>query len=246
MYSYHTSRPTGVAVRTAYRRLFFLACVVSTMTHVRGQDTPHSTPTYQPASVQLDASRVYVFADKTGLGHQHGVEAKLLSSTLVLGAAADAGQLVFDMASFDADTPTARKYVGLSGTTDEGTRTAVNKNLRGSAVLDVAKYPTSTFDVASAAGTGQTSSRGRPIYRLDGNFTLHGKTRPLSILVEVEQVRGWLHVLGSFTIKQTSYGITPYSKAFGAIGVADELKIFGDLYVVPTEHVAMEDVPERQ
>ncbi|XZE55032.1 YceI family protein [Planctomycetaceae bacterium SH139] len=204
------------------------------------------TPSYQPADVQTQASRVYVFVDKTGLGHQHGVEAKLLSSRLVLGAAQNAGKLTFDMKSFEADTPVARKYVGLEGTTDEGTRSAVNSNMKGSAILNVAKYPTATFKIDSAIASGQTNSSGLPIYELKGNFTLHGTTRPLAISVEVEQTRGWLHIRGSFVIKQTSFGITPYSKAFGAIGVADPLKIYGDLYVAPTASVAMTDIPTRQ
>ncbi|WP_197168255.1 YceI family protein [Neorhodopirellula pilleata] len=205
-----------------------------------------TTPSYKPGDVQTQASRVYVFVDKTGLGHQHGVEAKLLSSRLELGADQNAGKLTFDMNSFDADTQAARKYVGLQGTTDEGTRSAVNNNMKGSAILNVAQYPTATFDVASAIATGQTGSDGLPIYELKGNFTLHGTTHPLEFSVEVEQTRGWLHVRGNFVIKQTSFGITPYSKAFGAIGVADSLKIYGDLFVAPTANVAMSDIPTRQ
>jgi hypothetical protein len=200
----------------------------------------------QPADVQTEASRVYIFVEKTGLGHQHGVEAKLSSGTLVLGAEENAGQLVFDMTSFDADTGAARKYVGLSGTTDASTRQAVNSNMRGSAVLNVAKYPTATFQIASAKPTGKTTSRGLPTYELKGAFTLHGTTQPLSVVADVEQTRGWLHLRGSFLIKQSSYGITPYSKAFGVIGVADPLKIYGDLYVAPTEHVAIRDIPTRK
>jgi polyisoprenoid-binding protein YceI len=210
------------------------------------QEATQASESYRPGDVQTVASRVYVFVDKRGLGHQHGVEAKLTSSTLVLGADQNAGRLVFDMTSFNADTPAARRYVGLSGTTDEGTRSAVNENMRGPAVLHVSKYPTATFEVASAKATGKSSRRGSPTYRLEGQFTLHGATQPLAILVEVEQARGWLHVRGNFTISQTSYGITPYSKAFGAIGVADQLKIYGDLFVAPTNHVAMNDIPSRQ
>ncbi|WP_161604720.1 YceI family protein [Roseiconus nitratireducens] len=201
---------------------------------------------YKPADVQLEASRVYVFVDKTGLGHQHGVEARLLQSTLVLGADKDAGRLVFDMTSFDADTAAARRYVGLASTTDEGTRRSVNQNMRGAAVLDVARYPTARYEVASALPTGQSGPSGLPTYQLKGEFTLHGKTRPLTITAEIEQTRGWLHVRGNFTIRQTAFGITPYSKAFGAIGVADALRIYGDLYVAPTHHVASADIPVRQ
>jgi hypothetical protein len=30
---------------------------------------------------------------------------------------------------------------------------------------------------------------------------------------------------------QTQFGITPYSKAFGAIGVADKLTIYGEIHI---------------
>ncbi|QDV45659.1 hypothetical protein Enr13x_55380 [Stieleria neptunia] len=208
-----------------------------------GDSTP---PVTRPGAVQTQASRVYVFVDKTGLGHQHGVEAKLSASSLVLGASQNAGKLVFDMKSFSADTAAARKYVGLGGSTDASTRGAVNTNMRGPAVLDVARYPTATFEVTSATATGQTSSRGLPTYQLKGNFTLHGVTRPLAFSADVEQRSGWLHVRGRFSINQTSFGIQPYSKAFGAIGVTDRLTIFGDLYVAPTDQVAMADIPSSK
>ena len=226
--------------------LIVFATTAITSFSVCGQEASQSKPSYKPADVEVGSSRVFVFVDKKGLGHQHGVEAKLLPSTFALGAEKDAGKLVFDMTTFDADTPAARKYVGLSGETDKATRDAVNENMRGEAILNVKKYPKAIFEITSAKATGRLSTRQLPTYVLEGDFTLHGITLPQKILVEVEQVRGWLHIRGSFTINQTAFGITPYSKAFGAIGVADSLKIFGDLYVVPTEHITMTDVPSSQ
>ena len=208
-----------------------------------GQEASATTSSLQPAEVQTKTSRVYVFVEKRGFGHEHGIEANLLASTLVLGASESAGQLVFDMKSFSADTPAARKHVGLTGTTDQGTRATVTKTMKSSAVLNVKQYPTATFDVASAKATGQTSSEGLPIYQLDGQFTLHTTKRPLSVKVEVSQASGLLHVRGNFKIKQTTFGIKPYSKAFGAIGVRDELKIYGDLFVAPTQNAAIADIP---
>ena len=108
------------------------------------------------------------------------------------------------------------------------------------------RFPTATFEIASATATGQISSRGLPTYELTGTFTLHGTKRPLVLVAEVEQARGWLHVRGKFVIKQTSFGVSPFSKAFGAIGVADTLRIHGDLWVAPNERISMADIPERK
>jgi hypothetical protein len=41
-----------------------------------------------------------------------------------------------------------------------------------------------------------------------------------------------VHLRGRFSLVQSQFGITPYSTALGAIGVADELKVWGDLWVV--------------
>ncbi len=226
---------------------FAFACVFALQAAFSpAQEATTTEASVTPGDVNLGVSRIYTFVDKTGLGHQHAIEGKLGSGSLMLGAETASGRLVFDMTSFDADTASARRYIGLQGTTDESTRSKVNNNMRGSYVLDVARYPTATFDVVSAIPTGQNSKRGLPSYELSGSFTLHGVKKPIRVIVDVEQARGWLHVRGNFAVKQTSFGITPYSKAFGAIGVADELQIHGDLWVAPTTQVSMAEIPERK
>jgi polyisoprenoid-binding protein YceI len=208
--------------------------------------SPASAEAPRPGELNAQASRVYIFVDKKGLGHQHAVEGKLKSGSLCLGAKESVGQLVFDMRSFDADTETARRYLGLEGTTDSSTRAKVNENMKGSHVLDVAHFPTATFDVVSAVPTGRATNEGLPYYELSGTFTLHGTPQSVKVLAAAEQSRGWLHLRGNFGIKQTSYGMTPYSAAFGAIGVADPLVIYGDLWIAPTESVAALGIPERK
>lgn len=226
---------------------FAILCLLAVQpSSVSAQDRSTAQEFTKPGDVNLGASRVYTFVDKTGLGHQHAIEGKLASGSLMLGATSDAGQLVFDMKTFDADTPVARRYLGLEGTTGDSTRSQVNDNMRGSQVLDVARYPTATFVVDSAVATGQNSKRGLPTHELIGSFTLHGVTKPIRVVAEVERVRGWLHVLGSIPISQTTYGITPYSKAFGAIGVADGLRIYGEFWIAPNERISMNNIPEKK
>lgn len=156
---------------------------------------------------------------------------KLTSGSVKLGANANAGSLVFDMTSFDADSDHARQYIGLGGTTDASTRNKVNANMLGADVLDVQQFPTATFKITSARPVANKSGRGLPQYQLDGQFTLHGQTQNIAILADVEEKKGWIHLRGNFSILQTDYGITPFSKAFGTIGVADKLDIWGDFYI---------------
>ena len=188
----------------------------------------------ESGDVDLQASRVYVFVGKTGLGHDHGVEGRLKSGRVTLGAAEAAGRLEFNMQSFDADTDAARRYVGLKGSTDAGTRKQVNDNMKGAAVLDVQRHPTAVFEIESAqpvAAASKGGPQGLPQYELAGKFTLHGRTAPLRIRVTAEEKDGRTHLRGSFTILQTAFGIRPYSKAFGAVGVADRLTIHGDIWL---------------
>ncbi len=195
----------------------------------------HSSASAQPekaeveTAIDLKASRVYVFVDKKGLGHQHGVEGTLESGSLSLGATSNAGRIVFDMTSFKADTPSARKYVGLKGETDAATQKTVNEHMLGKKVLDVETFPTATFEIDSSRATGTKSAKGHPLYELKGNFTLHGTTQPLDLVVEAIAADKSTRLRGEFKVLQTDYDMKPYSTALGAVGVADELKIWGDI-----------------
>jgi polyisoprenoid-binding protein YceI len=183
--------------------------------------------------IDLEKSRVYVFVDKTGLGHEHAVEGKIKSGEIQLGAAADAGTIEFDMTSFAADTEPARKYLGLKGSVSASTQQQVNRNMLGADVLNVRRHPTATFAIDSALP--KKTKQGGAVYELKGHFTLHGKTRPLTIQARPSKKNGTVQLRGEFTILQTEYGITPYTAALGTIGVADRLRICGDLRVADEE-----------
>ncbi|MEI7698796.1 MAG: YceI family protein [Planctomycetia bacterium] len=185
----------------------------------------------EAGDVNLKDSRVYIYVGKTGLGHNHGVEGRLKSGRVQLGQPENAGELVFDMTSFDADTDASRRYVGLEGSTDKSTRQQVNVNMKGADVLNVQKFPLATFRITSAKLLQEKGRQGLPEYQLDGRFTLHGVTQPLRFQATGEEKDGRIHLRGSFSILQTNYGIRPYSKAFGAVGVTDKLTIYGDLWL---------------
>ena len=192
---------------------------------------PAGRPAPRPGDVDLADSRVFTFVGATGFGHEHGVEGRLASGNVQLGANQKAGELVFDMKSFDADTPSARKYVGLQSDSDDSTRKEVNDNMRGPDVLDVAKFPTAKFVIDSAAPYRDTKNEGLQQYLLDGKFTLHGVTKHLRVLAQAEETKGMIHLRTQFTVLQSQFGITPFSKLLGAVGVADKLTIYGDAWL---------------
>lgn len=181
--------------------------------------------------VDTQRSRVYIRVGKTGFGHEHAVVGMLKAGQVSLGHEDNAGELIFELGSFVADPDYARQYIGLEGLSDPATQQKVTANMRGSEVLDVARFPTANFRIKSARLTQRKSSKGLAVHEFSGEFSLHGVTRAIQFPVEVEQFDGWAHVRGSFKIRQTDFGMTPFSKAFGTIGVANELQIFGDLYI---------------
>lgn len=189
------------------------------------------TTALKPGQVDVLMSRAFAKVAKTGFGHDHAIEGRLSGGVLQLGAQQKAGSLVFDMTSYRADTAAARKYIGLSGTTSASTQQQTNANMLGASVLNVNRYPTSTFDIDSALPIQGKSRDGHPRYKLTGKFTLHGTTRPLAMNAEAIQEQGRLHLRGGFNISQTNFGITPFKKAFGAVGVADQMTIYGEIYV---------------
>ena len=191
-------------------------------------------PLPTPGEVDTDGSRIYVFVGKTGLGHDHGIVGRLVSGRVILDAPQNAGQLVFDMQSFLADTPEARKALGLAGETDASTRKQTTANMLGPDVLDVARHPTATFDIESALRPQRPVKGAKPTVDLVGTFTLHGVARKVVIPAEVGAAGRVLRLIGSFRIKQTDFGIKPYKKLGGVVGVTDELVIHGDIRIAAT------------
>ncbi|TWT47244.1 YceI-like domain protein [Botrimarina hoheduenensis] len=200
--------------------------------------TAQTPISYSAGDLHLPSTRVFALVGKTGLGHEHGVLGRLKSGRLNLGATCDAGELVFDMSSFTADTDQARRLVGLSGSSSDSTRKQVTTTMLGRDVLNVGQYPTAVFKIDSATPERPTVEGQPQRYRLSGQFTLQRTARPLSFLAEVTSKNGWNLVRGSFPLKQSEYGIKPYSKAFGAVGVADEMTVWGELWVAPATGVA--------
>jgi polyisoprenoid-binding protein YceI len=183
--------------------------------------------------VDTDNSRVYIKVDTaTRFGHAHGVQGNLKAGKVTLGGD---GELVFDMTSFMADTAAARKRVGLEKKVTDSDARKVTEAMRGSGVLDVAQFPTATFRMTSIAPLDKQAAGEPGNYQLDGRFTLHGTEQKIQITARLEKTAtaGVLRMSGSFTIKQTDYGITPYSALGGLAKVADELEISADFVLKP-------------
>jgi polyisoprenoid-binding protein YceI len=184
--------------------------------------------------VDTTASRVYVrVSSATSLGHPHGVEGKLKSGKITPGAG---GELVFDMNSFKADTQQACKKVRLEGKhVSENEAQKVNQTMLSADVLDVEKYPTATCKIIIMKPADRQEGGDPGTYLVKGRLTLHGAEQPLHVKARLERAgkQAALKLSGVFAIKQTAFGMTPYSAAGGLARVADELKILAELLLGP-------------
>lgn len=184
--------------------------------------------------VDVEASRIYVkVGSATRLGHRHGVEGRLKSGAVALGAG---GELVFDMTSFTADTEEARKVVGLAGAKmSENEAKKVSQTMLSAEVLDVERFPTATYKVIIIKPAERQEAGEPGVYQVNGRLDLHGAEQPLSFKAKLERTNkeGVLRLSGSFAIRQTDFGIKPYSGAGGLAKVADELEVYGELFLSP-------------
>jgi polyisoprenoid-binding protein YceI len=94
-------------------------------------------------------------------------------------------------------------------------------------VLETAKYPEIEFASASVA----VNQLGEARYQanLNGNLTLHGMTRPVTIPTQVTLMGDMLRASGEFPLLQSNFGIAPVSVAGGTLKLKDEIKFAFDI-----------------
>jgi polyisoprenoid-binding protein YceI len=94
-------------------------------------------------------------------------------------------------------------------------------------VLETSRFP----EIMFATTRVDALDRGRAPYsvNLEGNLTLHGQTRALSIPANVSVNGGLLRAFGEFRIWQSDYQINLVSVAGGTLKIKDELKLKFDI-----------------
>jgi len=164
--------------------------------------------------------RVYRSGPMAKLGHNH-----VLTSAEEEGVAwrgptpADSGfELKIPVGSLVVDDPAARAAAGteFEGTVPESAREGTQKNLLRAEVLDAAQFPDVTVRAGGLGGTWQD-----PVALAD--VTLKGVTRRIEVPFDLADAGGTLTARGTFRLRQTEFGMGPFSVAGGAIQVADEV-----------------------
>lgn len=177
-------------------------------------DMVHSVTT-ESVAVTYDLtpeSRLDVLTRPGGLfgsfGQGHRVRARTFSGTIVFDPANPAGSSVeITVQTDDLDVMPMGK--------DRDDAPKVEASMREH-VLHPERYPTIAFRSRSV-----TPIEGG--VRVAGDLTLVGTTRPVTVDMRVQASARRILAEGRFSIKQSDWGIEPYSAALGAIKVADRV-----------------------
>jgi polyisoprenoid-binding protein YceI len=94
-------------------------------------------------------------------------------------------------------------------------------------VLESGRYPEIAYSCSSIASS--KTGEGQYWSALNGELTLHGATRNLTVPTRVFISGDTLKAAGSFSILQSDYGIKPVSVAGGSLKVKDEVKFVFDM-----------------
>ncbi len=159
------------------------------------------------------------------LGHDHAVTGRSLRGYAWLPddelARAD---VILNLAEMVVDEAEGRQAAGFTSEPSAADRDGTYRNMLAS--LDVDQFPSALLRVSSST----LEPLGEPhLQTVAVDLTLHGTTRQLAVPVFVVEYGDGFRVAGSFKIRQTDFGIKPFSVFGGALAVRDELDLHFDL-----------------
>lgn len=177
---------------------------------------------------RLDPARsealIYVYrgGKLAHLGHNHVVMSRSVQGYLFLADDLTASRLdlFVPLDTLIIDDPRQRTAAGEDFSTKptpdavEGTR----RNMLGERGLNAASHPFVTANVKVSGGA-------LPNLDLDAALTIHGFTRNLPLSAAVKLENGHVIASGEFSLRQTDFGMQPYSVLGGALVVQDEVRI---------------------
>lgn len=196
-----------------------------------GPRVPQGAKAYEVDPVQSVISiRVYRAGPLARLGHNHVITTAEESGVAWRGPTpADSGfELRIPVRSFVVDDPAARERAGpdFAGDVPASAREGTYQNLMRPEVLDVERFPEIVIRSNGLTGTWESPTAAADV-------TIKGQTRRIEVPLEIEFAGQSLTARGTFRIRQSDFGMTPFSVAGGAIQVGDELDLAFEIVATP-------------
>lgn len=153
-----------------------------------------------------------VFVSKAGalsfLAHDHNIAVRSFSGRVIVPeAGAEQGSLELDIEA---------KSLALLDKISDKDRAEITKSMN-EIVLETGKFPKITFRSVGVSNVNGAS------LTVNGDLTLHGVTKRIAVPVTIAATPQQLRATGKYVLKQTDFGITPYSAAGGSIKVKNEV-----------------------
>jgi hypothetical protein len=166
-------------------------------------------------AVDPGASLIAVTVRRGGLmarlGHDHVVASHALTGYAAPGMGR--ADVSFRLDQLTVDEPPLLRDAGIATSPSSEAVEGTRKNMLGP-VLDAERYPVVTLHAELPADG-----------RLRVAVTLHGTTRRLELPATVQVDAAQLTASGTARLKQTDFGITPFSVGAGLLSVQDELEV---------------------
>lgn len=176
-------------------------------------------------TVDSQASEIRVLVRRAGplarFGHNHVLVAPVTGVIHAGETAQDSGfSLAVEAQEFLIDPPAARMAEGRTFATEvsDAARRGTRRNLLGKSLLDAERHP--RVQLQSLAMRGP---QWNPEVR--ARLTLRGVERDIQFPAAVVMQDNSLTVIANFTIRQSDFGIEPFSILGGGLSVQDELAI---------------------
>ncbi len=175
-----------------------------------------------PRVMTIDAasSRVEISVGRSGVfgfaGHNHEVIAPAVS-----------GRVSFDPADWTRSSVSVKFDASALKVTGKGDPPQdvpkVQEVMLSDQVLDVKRFPAISFESRSVSA--RPHGAGAFDLVIEGDLTLHGVTRPLTVRATSNLDPRGMTVRGAFAIKQTDFGMEPVTAAGGTVRTKDEVGV---------------------
>ena len=173
--------------------------------------------------------RIHVFraGRAAKLGHNHVLTAPQLEGWVLLPAETLEGgrfELEFRLDQLELDAPAQRAALGAgwASVLSAEAVAATRSNMLGAAVLQAERFPVVRLRGLQIVGAA-------PQLAAQVEVTLHGQVQTQWLALSTELTDTALRTRGSLVLRQSDFGIQPFSVAAGLLAVQDELVVTFEL-----------------
>lgn len=188
------------------------------------QEAAPGWPNGQRYLIDQQASKLRLIVRAEGamahIGHPHVIGGSVIGGEVVLADPFhdSALRLTVHVDDLQIDQGEWLQAEGFESDVDESDIAATRRNMLSPEQLDAESHPEIRIE-----SIGITGPRWQP--DIEALVTLAGETRRLTVPIALAMADDRLIAIGRFAIRQSDFGLTPYSAAGGALWVSDEVLI---------------------